>query len=222
IEMESKPFISYNEMMKFIVENIFKEDVRFVEVLCNKIEMISRLKMQSTSKLKRCLFSIDKAFKRRDTPISENKNKTSKPKISLEPSIRSNAPRNVKFTEIFKKKSIVSLHEQISDYGDGDSKIRAEERRIETSKDEGIINALLFKSVKMGKANTAKKERNIRAIAFRSKSTEGKIMLNFIEMKALRRYEKKERDSLFHIFSNCAVFVLYENNTTYGYGFAWE
>ncbi|KAI5155401.1 hypothetical protein ENBRE01_3522, partial [Enteropsectra breve] len=42
IEMESKPFISYNEMMKFIVENIFKEDVRFVEVLCNKIEMISR------------------------------------------------------------------------------------------------------------------------------------------------------------------------------------
>ncbi|KAI5150052.1 hypothetical protein ENBRE01_1269 [Enteropsectra breve] len=204
-----RAFESYSEMMKFVIEKFSTEDSRFMDAFNYTLEIISRYETESTNKFYGC----------ESNSLNSNKmseNTVSNPQITFQGYPESNSLASQKSTETSNELLIVSMHEIIEGYKD--SKFTIQGRRIESSKAEKDEFKLQFQSLRTGEANEETRKRNIRAIAFKSKNSEGKIMLNFITMAALKKFKKEEEDSMLQKLSSCAVFVLYEENKAHGYG----
>ncbi|KAI5150051.1 hypothetical protein ENBRE01_1268 [Enteropsectra breve] len=219
ITMHSESFGSYSDMMKFVIEKIFKEDSRFVDVLNNKVELISRLENQNEYECHAIGVEPPEPTKRNESIATESTD-VMNPQISSQSSFESKGHADQKESEPFNKQRMVLLHELIRGYKD--SKLRIQARRLEFSEEESNDYSLQFESIRTGMPDNEAVKRKIRAIAFKCKNNEGKVMLNFITTEALNTYLKKEKDSVLEKLISCAVFILYEDNETVGYGYICE
>ncbi|KAI5152570.1 hypothetical protein ENBRE01_2927 [Enteropsectra breve] len=218
IKMHSKSFTSYREIMAFVVEKIFEEDTRFAAVLSYKIELISRLEVQNLPESYASGVELPEHNNKNENAVAKGTDLN--PLISFQSSFESKSLQNQNPSECFNKQRMVTLHELIGGYKD--SKLTIQARRLEFSEEKSNENALQFQSIRMGILSNEFVRRKIRAIAFKSKDNEGKIMLNFITTEALKTYQKKEKDSILEKTTSCAVFVLYEDKDTARYSNAVE